>query len=625
MQRNPTKSFQDRTSVQSRPALLLMAAALGLSPAMAAAQDAEYGDGGPITHEFTIETRGSAAPRLMFTSYVFATARCDSPMDIQPARGDRTAQQDVGLAGAVRSATAMAGGTVSNANASITVTDLDVGTAEGEYSVWGDVTLCAPPAPEHSARGKAKSWAMLSYVGQTSTPSGRIKQVGRWKNTPKISGGASTGRTGPRGPRPVQRAKDPVTLRVTNTDTGEVIYERTVLTVDNFVQGGSFEWDNDRVTNTSPTMEFGVVYDDGISRPYRLSIKTEFGIVTESIATGAFSGVAVPPVGSPADFQFDLENAIEITFDIPADPDHTYDIEVEMWAAGEAEATRVNEAGFVFYDLYVHDDIGTALDGGDPVLVGQHFWTPSEYGIPLETDRSRALVPVMLLGDEPGRLEEAVVRVVDFGGEPFDPVGAMFHVRLWPGHTEWPAIPGAAAVPIGGDVMTDVSGETTFAEAYAVHEDDLLDPTAPLKDVTLDLSALPIIEPGELYWLEVTATPSDGAEVFLPLSPYHPGDGSAPLETPSYVAFEGFETMPLRNPDSGRMFGLPIQIFGDTRLGGGCRVDLDGDGELSIFDFLVFQNLFVAGDLAADFDGDGELTVFDFLAFQNEFVTGCPG
>jgi hypothetical protein len=54
-----------------------------------------------------------------------------------------------------------------------------------------------------------------------------------------------------------------------------------------------------------------------------------------------------------------------------------------------------------------------------------------------------------------------------------------------------------------------------------------------------------------------------------------------------------------------------------------CRADCDGDGRLSIFDFLCFQNLFASGDLAADFDGDGRLTIFDFLAFQNAFVQGC--
>jgi hypothetical protein len=60
-----------------------------------------------------------------------------------------------------------------------------------------------------------------------------------------------------------------------------------------------------------------------------------------------------------------------------------------------------------------------------------------------------------------------------------------------------------------------------------------------------------------------------------------------------------------------------------SMTGGGCRVDLDGDGVLTLFDFLAFQNAFDAGDLIADFDGDGVLTLFDFLAFQNEFDAGC--
>ncbi|MEO1278200.1 MAG: GC-type dockerin domain-anchored protein, partial [Planctomycetota bacterium] len=55
-----------------------------------------------------------------------------------------------------------------------------------------------------------------------------------------------------------------------------------------------------------------------------------------------------------------------------------------------------------------------------------------------------------------------------------------------------------------------------------------------------------------------------------------------------------------------------------------CAADRDADGELTIFDFLAFQNLFDAGDLDADFDGDGVLTLFDFLAFQNAFDAGCP-
>ena len=60
-----------------------------------------------------------------------------------------------------------------------------------------------------------------------------------------------------------------------------------------------------------------------------------------------------------------------------------------------------------------------------------------------------------------------------------------------------------------------------------------------------------------------------------------------------------------------------------VNLGAGCAADIDGDGELTLFDFLEFQNLFDMGDPAADFDGDGELTLFDFLEFQNAFDAGC--
>ncbi len=59
-------------------------------------------------------------------------------------------------------------------------------------------------------------------------------------------------------------------------------------------------------------------------------------------------------------------------------------------------------------------------------------------------------------------------------------------------------------------------------------------------------------------------------------------------------------------------------------IGDECRADLDGDGELTIFDFLAFQNAFDAMDPVADFDGDGAFTIFDFLAFQNAFDLGCP-
>jgi glyoxylase-like metal-dependent hydrolase (beta-lactamase superfamily II) len=54
-----------------------------------------------------------------------------------------------------------------------------------------------------------------------------------------------------------------------------------------------------------------------------------------------------------------------------------------------------------------------------------------------------------------------------------------------------------------------------------------------------------------------------------------------------------------------------------------CPADCDGDGKLTILDFVCFQNAFVAGDEGADCDRDGELNILDFVCYQNLFVQGC--
>ncbi len=75
-------------------------------------------------------------------------------------------------------------------------------------------------------------------------------------------------------------------------------------------------------------------------------------------------------------------------------------------------------------------------------------------------------------------------------------------------------------------------------------------------------------------------------------------------------------------PDGVRVDSIQANIINNRWPA--CFADINADGELTIFDFLTFQNLFDAGDLTADFDGDGSLTIFDFLAFQNAFDAGCP-
>jgi hypothetical protein len=86
-----------------------------------------------------------------------------------------------------------------------------------------------------------------------------------------------------------------------------------------------------------------------------------------------------------------------------------------------------------------------------------------------------------------------------------------------------------------------------------------------------------------------------------------------------YISTTRFDTGEWQPGGEGATVGIIVEGDADAT----CRADIDGDGDLTIFDFLAYQNLFDAGDLAADFDGDGDLTIFDFLAFQNAFDAGC--
>ncbi|MGD1917167.1 MAG: GC-type dockerin domain-anchored protein [Phycisphaerales bacterium] len=81
---------------------------------------------------------------------------------------------------------------------------------------------------------------------------------------------------------------------------------------------------------------------------------------------------------------------------------------------------------------------------------------------------------------------------------------------------------------------------------------------------------------------------------------------------------------PDHDPFGRNSAGAAYVMYGGPPESDPCPADIDGDGLLTIFDFLTFGTLFDAGDPLADFDGDGELTFFDFLDFQTAFGEGCP-
>ncbi|UYV12338.1 MAG: hypothetical protein NCW75_13685 [Phycisphaera sp.] len=97
------------------------------------------------------------------------------------------------------------------------------------------------------------------------------------------------------------------------------------------------------------------------------------------------------------------------------------------------------------------------------------------------------------------------------------------------------------------------------------------------------------------------------------------GPGAIIVANGDRTLFNGFDYDSLEDAQIRDLLAAQLGWIG----GDVCVADCDGDGSLTLFDFLCFQNLFDAGDLAADLDGDGILTLFDFLAFQNAFDAGC--
>ena len=193
-------------------------------------------------------------------------------------------------------------------------------------------------------------------------------------------------------------------------------------------------------------------------------------------------------------------------------------------------------------------------------------------------------------------------------------------------------------VSIGVDDASSPTGEQTIAVRLYRDTDggdpvgpdlELLDATmVPIPDMSLAVLSIPAnaeMLAGETLVVEVASR--DQVDRFPGvLSHFFLGANELGADGVSYISAEDCDVPdPTDVVDLGFSpeYAWAIEVNG-IGVAVPCRADIDGDGVLTLFDFLAFQNLFDAGDLGADFDGDGVLTLFDFLAFQNEFDAGCP-
>ena len=214
--------------------------------------------------------------------------------------------------------------------------------------------------------------------------------------------------------------------------------------------------------------------------------------------------------------------------------------------------------------------------------------------MPFELDGDSTVNSVVVYGYQQGAIAGPTI---DFLG-----------VEVWNGR---PGQPGSTRV--AGSTGENVLHSAEFANAYVglTGVDFTTDRAVyALTAADLDWS----LDAGE-YWLVWSMGGSlDGG----PYSPYL-GSDRQPVVGEAMQRFLGAWRPARTSTDGGTQVTLPFEVYGSTA----CAADCDGDGALTIFDFLCFQNAFAGGDMAADCDGDGSITAADFACFQASFLDGC--
>ena len=324
------------------------------------------------------------------------------------------------------------------------------------------------------------------------------------------------------------------------------------------------------------------------------------------------------------------------------------------WQPLEEGIPDPGEGSYVF-TMAVYDD------GRGPALyVGGQF-------------RRAGVVPVNALARWDGSFWENVGRGTDgdvldlavhpFGGQDrlvvagsFERVGGLAGVdarnlAAWDG-TSWYDIAGGtdqqinAVASLRGDVDSSlfVGGEFSEAGGVAAARIAMLTSESEWLSLGTGLSGSGFSEAFELLPVRLDGVESmvvgglfELADGFIAgsLAAYVPGsgwrnlDGDFTLTTGSVavvdaIAVDESASRIWAGGDFERVSGMEAVRLAEREIDCGCVADCDGDGSLTIFDFLCFQSAFDLGDPTADCDGDGTLTLFDFLCFQSAFAVGCP-
>ncbi|MCB9844968.1 MAG: hypothetical protein H6811_03130 [Phycisphaeraceae bacterium] len=400
---------------------------------------------------------------------------------------------------------------------------------------------------------------------------------------------------------------DPLVAAYTDPGTGEEI-RRTLLETRIEFRDGEVEWQNDQFTSDAAELVLEISKPgEWTSGAGLLRLVVEDGEVTQSVATGDYVSIVLPPLGASGPVSIAIPNAQSLAASVPVPPGTAYSLDLDGGGYYEdddateppSEEPR-REERFEVYPPGRIDHFRTWQGWDDSpeasdfrVVTGNASSEPNALEIDglddcvLQTDARGGAWELRAMQYIPG----------DFtNGSDDQYAGTYFIVLNTYEH----------GGPYDWSIQMDYDGRDHLLRVY--HGDG---------GNTIDVPYVPD------RWVEIRASidlDADWTRVYYDdelVAEYSwtggaLGDGTG---VPEIAAIDLFAN------------GSSPVLYDDVslvRLDGGCAGDLDGDGDTDGNDFFRYLDLFAAGDPDADLDGDGDRDADDFFMYLDLFALGCP-
>ncbi|MAG57994.1 MAG: hypothetical protein CMJ83_17045 [Planctomycetes bacterium] len=379
----------------------------------------------------------------------------------------------------------------------------------------------------------ASSGGLVRARGGVNLRNGNIRWSNNWKTTRPVQGTIR---------RTVNRflGRDPLVVRVIDPGTGTVIAEHVLLKLDARTDG-DLDWTGGALTFDGDELELRIDMTSPVTvQQGTLDLVVQDGTVVESLATGDYASVVLPPVGASTPFSIALSETMDLDYTV-TDGVSTDDIELDLDGGGGAE---VESNCTVDNGPWVTD----VFDGPDGARTSHIEPGGGAYGWSCDASSYRLADDFSVPTGETWVPESVTWPVYQTGSLPTEPITDAY-VRIWSG------TPGQGGFVYAGDLSTNRLLDMDFADVYRVTSNAPWSATRAVKEVTADMSWAPPLGPGT-WWMEfgVIGSPSFSGPWAPPTVP-HRATHNARVYSVSSGSWD-----PLQDPGHGGGVDFPFLL-----------------------------------------------------------------